>query len=142
PELLEPLDPALVFGGDGPDAMAADILAFVERLRSDPAGAAALREACARHAQTRYGWDQVVVSLARTLTSLAEGAAPGAPATEPCEACGGSMRASRLLYDGQRYGRCPRCRARRLVTLPSAVEMLREYEVRYPRRFPPERIET
>jgi glycosyltransferase involved in cell wall biosynthesis/SAM-dependent methyltransferase len=142
PELLEPLDPALVFGGDGPESMAADILAFVERLRSDPAGAAALREACARHAGTRYGWDQVVGGLALTLTSLAEGPVSGAPMADPCEACGGPMRASRLLYDGQRYGRCPRCRARRLVTLPSAVEVLREYEVRYPRRFPPERIET
>jgi len=142
PELLEPLDRALVFGGDGPDAMAADILAFVERLRSDPAGAAALREACARHAGTRYGWDQVAGGLARTLTSLVKHAAPAAPSVEACEACGGPMRASRLLYDGQRYRRCPRCRARRLATLPSAVEMLREYEVRYPRRFPPARIET
>ena len=141
PELLEPLDPALVFGGDGPDAMAADILAFLERQRQDPAAALALREACARHAQTRYGWDQVVAGLERTLTGLVErGMEPAVG--EPCEACGTPMRDSRLLYVGHRYRRCPRCAARRVAALPSADELLREYEVRYPRRFPPTHIET
>ena len=141
PELLEPLDPALVFTSDGPDAMAADMLAFLERQRRDPAAAAALREACARHAAGRYDWDHAVDALGRTLTDLVDRPpVPRAPA-DPCEACGAPLRASRLLYVGQRYACCSHCRARRLVALPNAVEMQREYEVRYPRRFPPARIE-
>ncbi|HTO13366.1 MAG TPA: asparagine synthase (glutamine-hydrolyzing), partial [Candidatus Binatia bacterium] len=137
PELLEALDPALVFGGEGPAAMAADVLAFLERQRRDPAGAAALRETCARHAVTRYDWEHVAVGLEATLTDLAERGRPAAAAPEPCEACGGAMRDSALLYDGRRYRRCAACRARRVATVPSAVEVRHEYEVRYPRRFPP-----
>ena len=142
PELLEPLDPGLLFRADGPEAMADDLLAFLERQRRDPVAAAALRAACARHAEARYGWDHVVTGLERTLASLVAGAAPAEAAGEACEACGGPMRDSALLYAGRRYRRCPRCRARRVAAVPTAVEVQREYEVRYPRRFPPALIES
>ncbi|HET7343430.1 MAG TPA: glycosyltransferase family 4 protein, partial [Methylomirabilota bacterium] len=75
PELLEPLDRSLVLGA-GPDRMAADVLAFLDRLRRDPAGAAALRAACRRHAEARYGWEHVVDGLEHTLGELVPGGAP------------------------------------------------------------------
>ena len=144
PELLEPLDPALLFGGEGAEAMAADLLAFLDRQRRDPAAAAALRAACARYASTQYGWDRVAAALEATFTALVDGRrrAPAAPAAEPCEACGGPMRDSALLYDGRRYRRCAACRARRVARVPSDVEMRQEYQGRYPRRFPPALIAT
>ncbi len=142
PELLEPIDPGLMFGAGGAAAMAADVLAFLDRQRRDPAGAERLRAACRRHAAARYGWDHVVAGLERVLAGLAAQGAPVADAAEPCEACGAPMRASRLLYEGRRFRRCPRCRARRIATLPSDSEMLSEYEIRYPRRFPPGHIEA
>ena len=142
PELLEPLDPALLFGGKGPEAMAADLLAFLDRQRRDPAAAAALRTACARYAATRYGWDTVTGALEETFTDLVHGERRPAPGAEPCEACGAPMRDSRLLYEGRRYRRCAACRARRAASVPSALDMRREYDVHYPRRFPPARIAT
>ena len=70
PEVLESLDPALVFRGTSTAAMAADILAFLERQRRDPSGAAGLREACARHAAARYDWDLAVSALEVALASV------------------------------------------------------------------------
>jgi glycosyltransferase involved in cell wall biosynthesis/SAM-dependent methyltransferase len=142
PELLEPLDPALLFGGDGPEAMAADLLAFLDRQRRDPAAAATLRATCARYASTHYGWDRAAAALEETFTRLVDDGrgAASAPRAEPCEACGGPMRDSALLYDGRRYRRCAACRARRVASVPSDAAIWQEYGVHYPRRFPPARI--
>ena len=137
PELLEPLDPALVLGEGGAEAMAAELAAFLERQRRDPAAAARLREASRRHAASCYGWPRAVECLERVLGDLAAGRVAPAAAREPCEACGAELGASRLVYGGRRYERCARCGARRMVVLPSVPEIRREYEVRYPRRFPP-----
>jgi asparagine synthase (glutamine-hydrolysing) len=142
PEILEPLDPALLFGGEGAEAMAADLLAFLQRQRQDPGAARALREACARYAEAHYDWEHVVSALESTLIALVERSAPAGPPPAACEACDAPLRDSRLLYGGRRYRRCPRCRARRVAVLPSAAEMRCEYEQRYPRRFPPARIDA
>jgi glycosyltransferase involved in cell wall biosynthesis/SAM-dependent methyltransferase len=142
PELLEPLDPRLLFSAVTPEAMAGDLGAFLDRQRRDPAGAAALRAAARRHAQTRYGWDAVVGSLERTLADLVARPAPSDAPAPACDACGAAMRPSGLLYLGQRYRVCPRCRSRRVTLLPGDPEVLREYEVEYPRRFPPTTIEA
>jgi len=139
PELLEALDPGLVFSGLDAAAMAADLVAFLERQRRDPDAAAALRAACRRHAERHYGWDTVVAGLADALRGLATNATP-APVALVCDACGGAMRASALAYDGHRYARCPRCGARRMETLPSDSDVLHQYEAHYPRRFPPDVI--
>jgi len=141
PELLEPLDPSLVFGAADAETMAAELLAFLARQRRDPFGAAALRAACRRHAETRYGWEHAVSGLERTLGELVARGAPAGAGPVACEACGAPMPVSALLYDGRRYRRCASCRARRVATLPSDAELLREYEARYPRRFPPGLIE-
>jgi len=141
PELLEPLDPALVFGDAGAPGMAADLVAFLERQQRDPAAATRLRAACRRHAESSYGWGHAVEHLERTLADLAGRAAAPAAAPEPCEVCGAMLAPSRLVYDGRRYHRCAGCGVRRVAALPSSSEVRREYEVRYPRRFPPEQVD-
>ena len=57
-----------------------------------------------------------------------------------CEASGGVLLPSRLLYTASAYRACPRCGTRRVVVLPAATEVRREYEQRYQRRFPPAQI--
>jgi glycosyltransferase involved in cell wall biosynthesis len=80
PELLEPLDPTLLLPHGPPAAMAAALLRFLERQRRDPRGAAALRAACRRHAEARYGWTRAAADLEATLVDLVAGrpAADGA----------------------------------------------------------------
>jgi glycosyltransferase involved in cell wall biosynthesis/SAM-dependent methyltransferase len=141
PELLEPLDPALVFSPGGAAAMAADLEAFLDRQRRDPEAAARLRAACRQHAQSHYGWRHTVDGVERALADLAAHRAAPAPAAEPCEACGATLAPSRLVYEGRRYHRCGGCGARRAAVLPARGEVRSEYEVRYPRRFPPARLD-
>jgi len=136
PELLEPLDPGLVFSGLDAGAMAADLVAWLERQRRDPAAAAALRVACRRYAERHYGWETVVAGVADVLSGLV-GRTPSASPNAACEACGAPMRRSTLAYDGHRYARCPRCGARRMEAMPSDSLVLHQYEAHYPRRFPP-----
>ena len=140
PELLEPLDAGLVFQGASAEAITADLATLLARLAADPAAAAELRAACRRHAEARFGWERVVDELEAALVEVAAGTAP---LSDPgaCEACGAALRASRLLYGGRRYARCPRCGARRVVRLPSPGQTRHEYQVRYTRRFPPAQIE-
>ena len=71
PELLEPLDPALVLDGVGAAGMAADLGAFLDRQRRAPEDAARLRAACRAHAEARYGWGRAVEAVERTLADLA-----------------------------------------------------------------------
>jgi glycosyltransferase involved in cell wall biosynthesis/SAM-dependent methyltransferase len=141
PELLDPLDAGLVFREATAEAMAADLGALLARLLADPAGAEALRTACRRHAETRFGWERVVDDLEATLIDVAAGGAPAPAALGPGEACGAALRPSRLLYGGRRYARCARCGARRVVALPTERQTRHEYQVRYARRFPPGRID-
>jgi SAM-dependent methyltransferase len=142
PELLEPLDPDLVFRAATPDAMAADLDALLVRLAADPAGAMALRTACRRDAEARFGWDRVLDELETTLVEIADGRAPAAPPLGACEACQAQPRSSRLLYGGRRYARCARCGTRRAVVAPSREQTRHEYQVRYVRRFPPGPIDA
>lgn len=141
PELLEPLDPDLIFADGGVPAMAADLAAFLDRQQHDPAAAARLRAACRKHAESSYGWGHAVERLERTLADLAGRRAAPPPAPEPCEVCGAALAPSRLVYGGRRYHRCLACGVRRVGALPSSSEIRREYEVRYPRRFPPEQVD-
>jgi glycosyltransferase involved in cell wall biosynthesis/SAM-dependent methyltransferase len=142
PELLEPLDPGLVFQDASAPAMAAALATLLGRLAADPVGAGELRAACHRHAAARFGWERVVDDLEASLLEVAAGTPTDALAEAgACEACGAALRSSRLLYGGRRYARCPRCGARRTVRLPSPGQTRHEYQVRYARRFPPGLIE-
>jgi SAM-dependent methyltransferase len=142
PELLDPLDAGLVFQDATAEAMAADLTALLTRLAGDVGGAARLREACRRHAESRFGWERVVDELEVTLADVA--ARRGRPASAPpgtCEACGATLRSSGLLYAGRRYGRCAGCGARRVNALPSESETRGQYQIHYSKQFPPEPIE-
>ena len=119
PELLEPLDAGLVFRDATAAAMAEDLAALLTRLAADPAAAARLRTACRTYAEAQFGWEHVVDDLERTLRDIARGVRTEPTAAGACEACGGALRASRLVYGGRRYARCRRCGARRVVTLPT-----------------------
>ncbi len=140
PEILLPLAPALVFRGLAPDVMGEDIRRFLEAQERDPEAAAALRQACRRHAEDHYGWDRAIPSLEQALARVAErrGAAPEAAVA--CPACGGATATSALLYRGARYRRCPRCRSSVVTTPPTGLELQRHYETQYPRRFRPEQL--
>jgi glycosyltransferase involved in cell wall biosynthesis/SAM-dependent methyltransferase len=141
PELLDPLDAGLVFQDATAAAMAADLHALLARLGGDGGEAARLRAQCRHHAETRYGWERVVDALERTLAEVAGRRVHVAPPREACEACGGVLQASGLLYAGRRYSRCARCGVRRVAALPSESETLAQYRVQYAKRFPPEHIE-
>jgi glycosyltransferase involved in cell wall biosynthesis/SAM-dependent methyltransferase len=139
PELLDPLDPGLVFPSATVEAIAPRLAAFVDRLEREPGSMAALRATAREHAERHYGWDRTVEALEGALARLARGEAPAAPAAA-CEACGGPLALARLAYRGRPYRRCPGCGARVLAALPSDAELRLRYETAYPRMFTPSRI--
>jgi glycosyltransferase involved in cell wall biosynthesis len=71
PEILAPLDPALLFRDASAAAIADGLDRFLRALASDPGGTIALRSACRRHAESRYGWDRAVTALEHTLATVA-----------------------------------------------------------------------
>jgi SAM-dependent methyltransferase len=140
PELLDPLGAGLVFEAATAEAMAADLIAFVDRLDADPAAVARLRAACRHHAETRFDWERIVDALERTLVELVARRLPPPAPAPACETCGAALVRTGLLYEGLRYHRCAGCGARRMAALPSDSDTLRQYRVGYPRRFPPTQI--
>jgi glycosyltransferase involved in cell wall biosynthesis/SAM-dependent methyltransferase len=144
PELLEPLDPGLVFREATAPAMAEDLTTLLGRLGTDARLATRLRARCREHAETRFGWERVVDALEVTLRDVAAGPPRRrgvAASRATCEACGGVLRPSRLVYGGRRYSRCRTCRARRVTVAPSESETFDQYQVHYARRFPPEELD-
>jgi glycosyltransferase involved in cell wall biosynthesis len=75
PEILAPLAPSLLFGGASAADIADGLDRFLRALAADPGGAASLRAACHRYAESRYGWDRAVASLERVLETVAGGGA-------------------------------------------------------------------
>jgi len=71
PEILEPLDPSLVFRDTTPEAMAEDLHRFLAVSQRDPAAGERLRQACRRYVETRYAWDLSVSRLEAVLNDLA-----------------------------------------------------------------------
>jgi len=136
PELLDPLDPRLVFDAATPDAIADGVLAFLERAEHDPGAMERLRHAARAHVEDRYAWSHIVQSLERALARLIADV-PTPPSAAACEACGAPLGAARLAYRGLRYRRCAACGARALARLPSESELRVRYEAAYPRTFAP-----
>jgi glycosyltransferase involved in cell wall biosynthesis/SAM-dependent methyltransferase len=141
PELLDPLDAGLVFQDVTAEAMAADLTDLLTRLAGDAGGAARLREACRRHAETRFGWERVADALEVTLGDVAARRGPASAPPGTCEACATPLRSSGLLYAGRRYARCAGCGARRVAALPSESETVGQYKIHYSKGFPPEHVE-
>lgn len=136
PEILAPLGPSLVFSGTTPEAMAEDLERFLEDGARDQAGArAALREACAAYAATRYAWGPAVDTLERTLEAIAGPRAPD----DRCRVCGGRLRAG-FAFRTRTYRRCERCATAVLEALPDRARVLQRYDVEYPALFAHARI--
>ncbi|HYL81551.1 MAG TPA: glycosyltransferase family 4 protein [Candidatus Acidoferrum sp.] len=71
PEILEPLDPALVVRDLTPEALAETLGRFIKINLQDPATGRRLRQACRRHAETHYSWDLSVSQLDGLLADMA-----------------------------------------------------------------------
>ena len=127
PELLEPLDPSLVFDAATADAIAAGLGTFLDRLELAPRAMAELRRAARAHAERGYGWPRAVTVLERELARLVTHTATPLWPTA-CEACGRPLGPPRLAYRGRRYRRCPRCGAWALAVMPSDDERRRRDE--------------
>lgn len=65
PELLEPLDPGLLFASGSSDALADRLLAAVRRPESLPS-----REQCASFARERFSWDHQVLACEKAAVEL------------------------------------------------------------------------
>ncbi len=140
PEILRPLDPTLVFQDSTPEGMAGRLQAFLAERDRDPGGGERLRQACRRHVESAYDWGHAVDRVERTLADLARGAVPDRPRPDPCPACGGMWRATRLAYRGGSYLRCPSCGTGRIAALPSPATLQRRYATEYPARYDPGRV--
>ena len=149
PELLDPIDPALVFEAATSDAMADRLITFLEQRERDPAATVRLRETARAHAERQYAWSTAVQLLEAELARLATAAAratsaapiAGTPSVSVrCEACGGGLGPARLAYRGVRYRRCMSCGARALAAMPTDGELRARYQAAYPRLFAPGRI--
>jgi len=139
PELLDPLDPALVFAAATPEAIGERLVGFLERLEREPDAVARLRQAARAHAERHYGWGRTVASLEAELARLVRGAPTPLPAAA-CEACGAPLGPARLAYRGLLYRRCAACGTRALAAMPTDAELRLRYETAYPRVFMPSRI--
>jgi glycosyltransferase involved in cell wall biosynthesis/SAM-dependent methyltransferase len=136
PELLDPLDPALVFDAATPAAIGGRLCAFLERLERDAPAGPRLREAARAHAERHFGWARAIDALEAELARLAVGGAMPLPAAA-CEACGAPLGPARLAYRGLRYRRCAGCGTRALAAMPTDAALLARYETAYPRMFAP-----
>ena len=71
PELLQPLEPSLLFRDASVAGIADGIDGFLRAFGSDPTRAAALRASCRRYVESQYGWDRSVSALERALATVA-----------------------------------------------------------------------
>jgi glycosyltransferase involved in cell wall biosynthesis len=76
PELLEPIEPTLVFEAATAEAIGARLVAFVEQLERDPAALERMRERAREHAELLFGWSRTVASLEAELRGLVGARAP------------------------------------------------------------------
>lgn len=139
PEILRPLDPSLVLRDATPEAMADDLARFFETNQGEALAGQSLRQACRRHAERSYGWDELVARLEEALSRLGR-AQGGPPAADPCPVCRHPMRGRDLVYLGKPYLRCPRCRTGAVARLPTTEFLRRHYEFEYPLEFCHERV--
>lgn len=141
PELLAPLDPALVLADASAEGIAEALRRLLAAKERDAAAMTALRAACRAHAERFYTWRRSVAVLDAELQALARPSAPPSSGAPACPACGGVLAASALVYRARRFTRCAVCRTRAIEALPDEAELRRRYEVEYPARFAPEAMD-
>lgn len=139
PEILRPLDPALLFRDQTAEGIADGILRFLGADRRDPAATGRLRQACRDHATTHYAWNASVARLADVLGEVATGRPGPAPAPPACPVCDERMAAD-VCYRGSRYVRCRRCRTGAVAALPTRARLRMLYEAEYPAAYGHERL--
>ncbi len=135
PEILYPLDPALLFRDMSPEGMAEDLRRVLDRLRRDPHESQSLQQAWRRHATAHYSWDDAVAYLEGALRQLADRREDWPDSVRACPACGDLIQAGDLYYRGARYLRCSRCGTGAVAGFPSVVGLQRYYESEYPLRY-------
>lgn len=135
PEILGPLDPALLFQDISPAGMAETLRRLLDRFRKDPVEGESLRQACRRHAKAHYSWDDVVARLEDGFHQLAGRRSASPEPLRVCPACGDLIQAGDLHYLGTPYLHCRRCGTGAAASFPSAASLKRWYESEYPRRF-------
>jgi len=141
PEILTPLDAALLFRDATAEGMAAGLTRFVDNLGRDREAAERLRQACRRHAETFYDWEGATSSLERTLAGLAARGRDLDAVTHRCPVCEGETVAGPERH-GQRYLVCRRCRTAVMSSPPTGSALRAYYEVEYPSHFMPDRVEA
>ncbi len=132
PEILSPLDPALLFRDLSPEGMAEDLSRILDRLRRDAATGQRVRQACRRHATAHYSWDDSGAHLEDAFRQLGDRREGRPESAHACPSCGDRIQAGDLYYLGTRYLRCRRCGTGSVAVFPSAVSLRRHYESEHP----------
>jgi SAM-dependent methyltransferase len=140
PEILHPLDSALVFRDMSPEGMAEELRRVLDRLRRDPVDAQSLRQACRRHVKAHYSWADSVSRLEDAFRQLMARPVDRPESVRACPVCGAFIQRADLYYLGSRYLRCDRCGTGVAAAFPSAANLLRYYESDYPIRYGHERV--
>lgn len=135
PELLHPLDPALLFRDTTPETMAEDISRALEAQMRHPVAGQGLRQACRNYTTTHFSWSDSVARLADTLGELVEGRGGSPEPAQVCPSCGDSALAEDLCYRGTRYLRCARCQTGTVAAFPTAKSLREHYETDYTLRY-------
>jgi glycosyltransferase involved in cell wall biosynthesis/SAM-dependent methyltransferase len=131
PEILGPLEPALLFREASVAAMAEGIARFLDTAARDPDAHERLRRACRQHAERRYGWDERVAELEGVLQALVREAR--------CPACGAAAATAGLHHRGRAYRRCRCCGSATAGSPPEPAALRRFYRAEYAMRFGAER---
>lgn len=140
PEILDPLDPALLMPEATPEAMAESIRQFLAAHPRNTPASQAFRQACRRHVERQYTWERSVGMLEENLANLAHRSPPLAAPSSCCPACGGQRWKADLAYQGEPYLRCTTCRVGVAAALPTQASLRQFYEREYPLQYCHERV--
>lgn len=141
PEILTPLDPSLLFADATTVGIAAGLARFLDHVERDREAVERLRRACRRHAESAYDWQGAVEGVELALTRLVSRHPGSADAARACPVCGAATDVGPARH-GQRYRVCRRCRTAVMSSPPPARHLRAYYEVDYPARFVPDRIDA
>ncbi len=71
PEVLDGIEPDLLFEGTDPEAIARGIRDHLKRAQADPEGHESLRRRCRAYAVTHFDWDPIIKQLEHEMVTLA-----------------------------------------------------------------------
>jgi SAM-dependent methyltransferase len=135
PEILQPLDPALIFSDSRPEDLAQTLTAYLSRCRQQPGFRQSLQARCRQHAESFYSWDRHIRDLEDTYTTLQYQHVQASMPPASCPACGGTLNQSPVAYAGRSYLQCAQCGTGRISRLPDPTRQQKHYELEYPILF-------